>query len=248
MDAALGEVGNHLGWGAYGTIVLAAVIGAISQGTVGFGAAMILAPTLALVAPDALPSSMIIAAMPLVALMATRDHEAVDWSGASWMALGMLPGSIGGAWVVTTVAPGTVAVLAGAAVLVAVTVSLVAASLPMTRPTQVVAGLMSGLMGTATSISGPPMALLYQRSEGRVLRSTLAASFVFSTSVSVIVLAVAGNVRGWQILLAAAIVPALFLGLMLSRPLARLIDTGFLRPIVISSAALTGVMAIAGGI
>lgn len=242
------DLATHVSWAGYGLIVTAALLGALVQGSIGFGAAMVAVPVLAFVVPDALPGAMIVAAVPLAFAMALRDRAGVDWSGVSWMTLGRLPGSALGAWTVSAVAQGTIAVLAGGAVLVGVGASLFATAIPLTRLTKVTAGFASGAMGTATSIGGPPVALLYQHADGPVLRGTLAAGFTASTSISIIMLTLTGAVEVWQVALGAALIPGLALGLALSRPLARYMDKRWLRPAVLAFAAFTALLAIVRGI
>jgi uncharacterized protein len=103
-------------------------------------------------------------------------------------------------------------------------------------------------MGTATSIGGPPLALLYQHHEGPVLRSTLAVVFGIGTLISIAGLAVGGEVHGWQVLLALALVPGIGVGLVAGRFLARRLDARWLRPAVLAVAAIAAVLAIVNGL
>ncbi len=69
-------------------------------------------------------------------------------------------------------------VLVGVMVLVAVALTARAVDVRLNRPTLVGAGFVSGIAGTATSIGGPPLAIVYQREESDVLRSTLGVYFM----------------------------------------------------------------------
>ena len=54
------------------------------------------------------------------------------------------------------------------------------------RPDNLVAaGAVSGVMGTATSIGGAPMALIWQGHQGRRLRGTMSAFFMVGSAISV---------------------------------------------------------------
>ena len=139
-------------------------------------------------------------------------------------------------------------VLAGAAVLLAVAISAVSASVPVTRVTTIATGVASGTMGTATSIGGPPLALLYQHREGPRLRATLAATFVFGTVLSLTALAVAGAVAGWHLALALALLPGTVTGVVISSRLTHRVDGAWLRPIVLALATLVAVVAVARGL
>lgn len=237
-----------LSTGDYALALVAMTIGAFVQGSVGFGAALIAVPAMALVAPDALPVTVIVWVAPLCVAMALRERAGIDRRGVGWATIGRLPGSALGAWVVNTVADQTLSLLAGGAVLVAVIVSALSVGVTPTRGSTLTAGFASGLMGTATSVGGPPMALLYQHERGPVVRSTLAATFTVGTAVSFTVLAASGAVEGWQVVLALALQPGMVVGLLLSRVAVRRLDGGRLRPAVLTLAGLTAALAILRGL
>ena len=56
------------------------------------------------------------------------------------------------------------------------------------------AGATSGVLGTATSIGGPPMALVWQNSSGPKLRGTMSGFFLVGSVLSIAVLAITGGV------------------------------------------------------
>ena len=60
------------------------------------------------------------------------------------------------------------------------------------------------MAGTATSIGGPPLAILYQHHHPGVLRPTLAAYFAIGAALSLVGLGVAGQLDSGVALLAAA--------------------------------------------
>jgi uncharacterized membrane protein YfcA len=238
----------HLSLAEYVVVLCATGVGATVQGVVGFGANLIAVPVVALFAPEALPVVLILWAMPLVVAMAIREHRGVDWSGVGWMTVGRLPGTALGTWVVATVATDTLSVLCGIAVLAAVAMSAWATTVPLNPATKTAVGFTAGLMGTATSIGGPPMALLYQHHTGRVLRPTLAVAFTLGTSISLFALAVAGAIEGWHVWLAIALLPSLAGGLLTSRLLIGRLDRRWLRPAVLGFATVAALVAAARGL
>lgn len=230
-------------------IALAVVtIGAVVQGSVGFGANIVAVPVIAVLEPDALPATLALVVIPLVVVMFVRERHAVDRRGATWITIGRLPGTVLGAWVVAVISPDTLSVLLGTGVLIAVAMTSLTASIPVNRVTATTAGFASGAMGTATSIGGPPLALLYQHHEGPVLRATLAVAFAIGTVLSLAGLAIAGAIEPWHVVLASALLPGLVAGLALSRLLIHWIDRAWLRPAVLSFAAVTAVIAIVRGL
>jgi uncharacterized membrane protein YfcA len=230
-------------------MALAAVtVGALVQGSVGFGANIVAVPVIALFEPDALPATLALVVIPLVVVMALRERHAVDRSGVAWITVGRLPGTAAGAWVVAVISPNTLSVILGVGVLLAVAMSTLTTTVPVNRVTATTAGLASGAMGTATSIGGPPLALLYQHHEGPVLRATLAVAFAVGTVLSLTGLAIAGAIEAWHVALAGALLPGLLIGLALSPFLIHRLDRAWLRPAVLLFAATTAVIAIVRGL
>jgi hypothetical protein len=95
-------------------------------------------------------------------------------------------------------------------------------------------------MGTASSIGGPPMALVYQHGPGDRLRATLGAYFVAGALMSLAALAVVGRFGVTEARLGAALVPGIVLGFAASSRLKALVDRGYTRPAVLSVAFATG--------
>jgi uncharacterized membrane protein YfcA len=223
-------------------------VGAAIQGSVGFGANLVALPVVAVIEPEAVPATLMLLILPLAVAMVGRERHGVEWRDVGWLMLGRLPGTVIGALVVAAVAGNTLSVLAGAGVLAAVAMTLPSRAVPVTRGTAVVAGVVSGAMGTATSIGGPPLALLYQHHEGPRLRATLAATFALGTTLSLVGLLVAGALAGWHLALAAALLPGTLAGVAASGPLARRLDGGWLRVAVLAFAAVAGLVAVVRGL
>ena len=78
-------------------------------------------------------------------------------------------------------------------------------------------------MGTASSIGGPPMALVYQHGPGDRLRATLGAYFVAGATMSLSALAVVGRFGPTEAWLGAALVPGIVLGFTASNRLKGLV-------------------------
>jgi len=241
-------VGVDLSLADYVLVSLGVLVGALAQGSIGFGANLLAVPVLAIVAPAALPGTMILLPLPLQMAMVRHERDSIVWRDVGWATLGRAPGVVVGTWVVSAIALDQLSVLTGAVVLAGVATSVVATSLPFNRGTKLTAGFVSGIFGTATSIGGPPLALLYQRHDGPVLRPTLAACFLLGTALSLPSLVVAGVMEWWQLRLAVALLPALFVGSVLSRLVARWLDGPWMRPTVLAFAAAAAAVAIVRGI
>jgi uncharacterized membrane protein YfcA len=226
-------------------VMLAAMVGGSTlQGSVGFGQNLVVVPIVAIVAPDALPGTLIVAGLPLSVLMAKREWHGIDRRGLAWITVGRVPGTILGAAVVALVSADALGGIAGGIVVAAVVISILSPPIPVTATSAATVGAAAGALGTTAAIEGPPQALLYQHHPGATLRSTLAASFVIGSVMSLVALVVAGEITGWQMVLAVGLVPGVLLGLRLSRPLSTRLHGRSLRPLVLTIAASTGAVAI----
>jgi hypothetical protein len=230
-------------------VALAAVFaGAFVQGGVGFGVNILASPLLALAAPEAVPATLVLAAIPLAVGMVVREHRHVDRRSLPWLLTGRLPGTAIGAWLVAVLAADRLAVAVGALVLLSVGMAVTAPPLPVTPARALAVGAVSGAMGTTAAIGGPPVALLYQHHPGPVLRSTTGAVYVVGTVLSVVALAVAGEVTADHVRLALVLVPAIVAGLALATVLRRHLDAGWLRPAVLIVAAVAGAATLLKGL
>ena len=133
----------------------------------------------------------------------------------------------------------------GTAVLIAVGTSIWLPSVPTTPGLTVGAGAVSGFMGTATGVGGPPMALLYQRVSPRVVRATLSAYFSVGTVLSIIALTLAGDLTARQWRLGALLLPGVVIGLAVSPWLRRHVDGPRFRPILLAICAASAVLLLA---
>ena len=183
---------------------------------------------------------MVVVGVPLSAAVALRGRSDIDWAGVGWTALGRLPGTAIGALVVAVVSVRVLGGVVGAAVIVACLVASMSNEHSIGRANSIAAGAASGFMDTVAATGGPPLALLYQHRPAPEVRSTLATSFLSGTALALIGLLASGNVAGWQMLVAAALLPSLALGLWASRFIADSVSAASLRPVILIFAWLAG--------
>jgi uncharacterized membrane protein YfcA len=146
--------------------------------------------------------------------------------------------------IIAVVPPDPLAIASGGFVLLAVVLSATGRRVPTLPSTLVAAGALSGVLGTAVSIGGPPMALLYQHESGPTIRSTLAAFFLVGVSLSLIGLHFVGRFGIVETLAAVTLLPGVLVGFWLSRRTARWLDRGYTRPAVLVVSAATSVLVI----
>ena len=228
-------------WAVFAVLAVAVTMGGLVQGAVGLGLGLVAAPVATLVHPSLMPGVMLwlAAAYPLLTL--AREGRATDWRGLRWAFLGRLPGTVIGVAVVAVVSARLLSFLVGLTVLVAVLLTWRVVSLPMRRGVLLGAGLVSGVMGTATSIGGPPLALVYQHVTGARLRATMATYFAIGALLSLLGLAVVGELDAVDSLWALALAPFLVLGFLLADTVRRHVDAGRTRAAVLSVCAASAV-------
>jgi uncharacterized protein len=223
----------------------AAALGGALQSTLGFGASFTLVPTLAVLAPQLLPGSVIVAIVPMSLLMIARDRRGFDARAVGRVSVGRLPGIAVGA-VVVALLPLRWLTASIAVVLLSAVLSMAAGwHVEVTRPREVVAGAISGLTGTAAALGGPPLALLYRGTTGPVMRPTLAGVWLAGTGPVLLALALAGSLTGHQALVGVWLGVAMVVGLVLAAPGVARLDDALLRRLVLAWAAVGGLFALA---
>ena len=229
-------------------LLVASAVGGVIQGAIGFGFALVAVPTIALVEPDAIPVTVMLMAVPMTIVMALRERAHIDVGGFATIMVGRVVGIAGGVLLLELVPESGLTVLVGVMILLGVALSVGGLDIEPQRWVNVGAGVLSGVMGTTSAIGGPALAVVYQRRPGPELRSTLALSYLAGIVIAVGALAAVGRVEGWHVWLALELVPALLLGLWLSFRLASVLDRGWLRPAVLSFAAVSGVVIVVRGL
>jgi uncharacterized membrane protein YfcA len=209
--------------------VAAVVVGAAVQSTVGLGLGLVAAPVLSFLDPTLVPGALLVAVIALPGLTLLQEWRHVDWRGIAWGLPARLPGTALGVWVVAALEPRALAAAVGAMVLAAVVLSAWSLRVRITPVSLVAAGALSGLTGTATSIGGPPMALLYQYEEPARVRATLAAFFLLGGSVSLAALALGGQMDARTAAVGAFAIPFVVAGFLTGTVLRRRVDAGRLR-------------------
>ena len=229
----------------YAVIAAAVLVGATVQSTVGLGVGLVAAPVTALLEPALMPGALLVVAalMPCVTLI--HDHHDIDWAGLGWSLPARIPGTLVGVWVVTTLSARELGVAIGAVVLLAVAVTWRALTVPLNRATLTTAGFVSGVTGTATSIGGPPIAILYQHRPAREIRTTMAVYFLVGALLSLAALLVVGDLSGDQVVAALVLLPFLALGAVLGTWTRRSLPTRVVRPAVLLVCAASSLVLLA---
>lgn len=225
-------------------ILVAAVLGGVAQGTVGFGAAFATVPALAIVAPEVLPGTMLVAAFPLTVVMSLLERSSADRPAVRRLLVSRFPGIVLGTVIVAVMDVRWLTLVVALVLLGAVGASAYGWSVSVTPGREYAAGVVSGVTGAATALGGPPLALLYRDREPEVMRPTLAQVWVIGILLTLASLAVAGSFTWDQAILGAALAAVVLAGLAVSRLVVARTSSARIRAAVLWWAGLGGIAAL----
>jgi uncharacterized membrane protein YfcA len=221
---------------------------AIVQFGLGMGFGLTAAPLLALLDPALVPAPTLFIGLMTSTLGALRERDAIVWGEVASGSLGRVAGVVVATFLLAGLQDRTTFMLVfGIMVALAVVLSVVGWRLPFTRVSLVAMAVVSGLMGTITSVGAPPLAIVYQDRKASEARPTLAAFFAIGCAISLIGLFVSGWADSRDFVLALLMVPAMFAGFAASRFLKGRFDSRF-RPALLAITGLAAVMLIFRGL
>jgi uncharacterized membrane protein YfcA len=223
---------------------LCVALGGFVQSGIGLGLGLIAAPVVTLLDPALMPGSMLVAGAALPVLILVREAWHTDWQGVSWALAGRVAGTVGGIWVLAAVSLRALGIVVGSMVLAVVVISAAKAAVPRNRVTLLTAGVISGVTGTATSIGGPPVALLYQSESGPRVRATLSLFFCAGNSIALIALAASGHLPSRDVIAGVVFTGCAAAGFAVAAGLRRFLDAGRTRAAVLAAAAASALVLI----
>lgn len=224
---------------------LAVMAGSVVQAVTGMGSGFVIVPMLALIDLSLVPGPLVFASISLSLTMAVRGKAHVDARRAPAIVAGIVPGSVVGAWLLTRVDAASAGVVFGCVILAAVALSLVGFRLSLRRDAAFAAGALSGVLGAASGIGGPVIALLYQDERGDRLRATLGLLYTCGALVILAVLAFFGRFGPAELADGLLLAPGFVLGYVLSSRIVRHFDRRFVRASVLALSAAAAATLIA---
>ena len=153
--------------------LVAVAVGAVIQGSIGFGYAFVAVPTMALLYTEAVPVTPLLLALPMTVLMSAREWKSIDVSGFFLITGARVVGTALGVALLVFIPASFLSVLVGLLIVVAALMSFLSANFEVNNKTRLVGGIASGITSTTAAIGGAPLALIYQDRSGAELRSTL---------------------------------------------------------------------------
>lgn len=226
---------------------LAVTFAATVQGSIGIGFSFIVVPVLAILEPTLIPTTALVLLLPLSLGIAYRERYSVDSAGLKWIIGGRVLGTALAVWALGAISPEQWRPLFGGIIMVMVVLTLTPFRLRLRPSTMAAMGLVSGIFSTLAALGGPPLGVLYSSRQGSELRSTLGLTFALGLAISLIGLAIGGEITTRQLLASIRLAPALVIGFLLSRLLHGRLDRR-LQPFILVFAAVVGAVAVVQGI
>jgi uncharacterized membrane protein YfcA len=231
-----------------GLTMLLVVVGAFVQTGIGFGLAVVIAPLLFVINPDLIPAPLCLLVLLVSLVNAVQQQAELRLGDLKMAMLGRIPGSMVGGLMLLIFSQQTLELYLGCLVLLAVGVSFSSLHVQPTAVKMSVAGFFSGVFGTSAAIGGPPMALLLQNEQAQALRANLAAFFVLSSVISLIVQTFTGHFTLKHLWLTLPMIPAALLGQWVAKRCCQRLDPKNLRAPILLLCALSGLTAVWHGL
>jgi uncharacterized protein len=234
-----------------GTLALTAVVvlvAAYTHGLTGQGFAQVAAPLLLLAMEPRMvvPLNLMLASVVCAAVVASAPRQ-VRLGRLMVMAVASVVGAPVGALVLLAVNSSTLKIIIATVVVVFTVPMLLGLSYPLRRERWAagIAGLLAGVLASATSASGPPVVLFLvnQKWPKEALRPSLSAFFLFSNLVALGAIGLSGGTPPPTLPAAAVLLPVVVLGLFLGIRTLPLVDAALFRRLSLLVVLLAGLVA-----
>ena len=231
---------------------LAAFIAGLTQSSLGFGMALILAPSIMLmIEPVAVVPTVLLMSLTNTSLVAVRSRHLIQWRLLLPLAVGGITGFTLGIRVLLLLDANAARLFVGLLVLVFTVVLWTGwrRPLPETPWTLIPVGFVSGFTGGATSIGGPPVALFLtnQNMPRDMFRANLVCYFCVISCYGIVRLTANGVLDASVALYALTLFPATVLGTVTGLVFGGRIPETMFRRAVFSLLFIMGVILVYNG-
>ncbi len=215
--------------------------------TVGFGFALLSVPLLSLLDPLFAPVPQLLVVFPLTLAIVLRERHAVEVRSTLWIFAGRVPGALIGVALLKSLSTAALDVLMSLMVIIGVVLVVGRGTFRRTAGREFGAGVASGTMAMVSAIGGPPIALLYRNDAGPTVRANLGLVFAVGLCITISVRAASGEVSWDEVVIGAALLPAVWLGLRVSHRLIPRVDGPRLRNAIVIIAGGAALLLLARG-
>ncbi len=206
----------HIAYDLFIFAFIVVTLASLIQSMAGIGLALVAAPLLVLVDTNFLPGPILSLGCCLSLLITLRHRKSIHLGSIALALYGRIPGSLLGVVLLSFIPQNLISLGFSLLIILSVAISYHHIKIVPSNRNLLIAGFFSGLMGTTTSIGGPPIALVYQNSQTETIRAQLGFYFLIGTALSIIMLSLSGNYSLKQLELTLPFIPATILGFKLS--------------------------------
>lgn len=215
---------------------LALLFGSAVEAATGYGSAVVALPVMELVFPSHMPALLVLLGLPLIALMVGIERTYIDAPAVVQVSSGLIFGTALAIPVLDLVSGRPLRLLFGFATLAAlVPLTVIRSRVARTPPRSFAAGLGSGFMGTATGMSGPPLALIFAHEHGPTVRATLGMVYAISSAFSIGALLFVRRIDTADLWLAALLTVPVVIGFGAGRLLLKGVSRRFLHLVILGT-------------
>ncbi len=242
------EAVAHIATPELAIALVVSFVAAALHSTVGFGFALISVPLLSLLGPVYAPVPQLLVVFPLTLAIVFRERHAVEVRSTLWIFAGRIPGALLGVILLKMLSSPALDVIMALMVLTGVALVSSRSGFRRTPSREFGAGVASGTMAMVSAIGGPPIALLYRNDTGPTVRANLGLVFAVGLCITVSVRAAAGEVSWSEVVVGAALLPAVWLGLRASRSLIPRVEGALLRNAIVVVAGGAALLLLTRGV
>ena len=227
---------------------LALTFGCFIQSLVGFGMGVVAAPIILWIDPSLVPTVILVMGIIMSLIVMFQYRKYLCLSDLSFAYLGRLPGTFLASYMLILLTEADMFILLGVFILIAVFLSIYKFNVRATPSTLFIGGLISGVMGTATGIGGPPVALLFQNEEPNKLRANLSAFFVITGLISLAALHYTGHFSVNEFTRVIWLVPIPLLGVYAAYLIRNKVDKKIIKGMILILCSISAVVSLIQGI
>lgn len=224
------------------------LLGSLVQTAMGFGLALVAAPALFLLDPNLVPAPLICLAFLLSILNTYSNRQSLRIGELVIAFWGRIPGTVLGIYVLLIASQGVLSLAIGSCVIIAVLLSVSSISFSPNNSSLLWAGFMSGFMGSAAAVGGPPIALVYQSQQANHVRANLSAYFLIGCALSLFAYILVDRFQQAELLKTLQLLPSLLIGYWLGRQGLKLLQQSWFRPLILCLCLGSGLLAVIYGI
>ncbi len=221
-------------------ITVFAMAGAIVQGSIGVGLALVAGPALLVIDPSFAPGPLLLGGQVVGLRHVIAEREATDHVACRRCLIGLPLGLIAGLAVLELFSETALALLVGGLTMVAAAALLSGLKLARSSRVEMVGGAACTFASVTAGLPGPPLVIAFNDMKPAAMRGTASTFVMMVAAIGMVSLVLSGNFGGEEAKLTLWLLPGLLLGIIASRWVRPFLDRSWFRPLVLVIAFIGG--------